>query len=161
MREHSEATRWLAALSEEVGTQLTLNEEGFCGLGGPGGPVICLAAGDERAPIHAWVDLKDLEPLDSERRAALIQRALVLDLAGRKTRGTCISLDPSGRRLVLGYRVPTGTSDEAFVNLLGCLLEAALDLLPKLDPDKASPPSPETTSMSPVAMAASWHLTRC
>ena len=154
MREHAVVSGWLAALSKEVGISLALNEEGVCSLGGPREPVIYLAAGDAREPIHLWVELKDLEPLEDERRAAFMRRALVLDLAGRKTRGACISLDPTGRRLVLGYRVPATTSDDAFVNMVGCLLETALDLLPKLDPDKVPAVAKEIGSAAPAAPAA-------
>ncbi|CAM2068946.1 Type III secretion system chaperone [Sulfidibacter corallicola] len=165
MREHPVVKGWLAALSKEVGTSLALNEEGVCSLGGLREPVVYLAAGDAREPLHLWIDLKDLGPLEDDHRADLMRRALVLDLAGRKTRGACISLDSTGRRLVLGYRVPVTTCDDAFVNMVGCLLETALDLLPKLDPDKVPTVANEIESARPApptaASAKHGNLTHC
>ena len=133
----SKISTWLESVGAEIGTQLTLDQDGHC-LILFGAQLECMVeVPDESEIFFAYIALKRA-PDDLAERSDLFERALELNLFSLATGGSSVAFDRRTQEVVLTFSAEAATMDDAlFKVVLSDFLELGMDLHEKLN--EASP----------------------
>lgn len=118
-------TLWLEEFSTQIGAKLALNERGQCGIKTNHDLNIVLQA--DQQGLCCWFSLQLIKV--SASSAAMLRKALELNLFQTQARGAVVTVDENKKHLVLNYRLATEGNDAAsFIRTLKSLTRAAADI---------------------------------
>jgi Tir chaperone protein (CesT) family len=113
----------LKELSQSLGRNLELDQNGTLALEFEGGETCTIEAPDWENLVHLFAPVT---PVDSRSREAMLEWALVANVEQIDLPGAFFALDRASDSLLICYRVDTGNLDaERLSSLVTSLIEAA------------------------------------
>ncbi|MGF1562901.1 MAG: CesT family type III secretion system chaperone [Geminicoccaceae bacterium] len=125
----------LAALGDELGSKLSLDDEAACAFDFADGLTCTVEYLDERDALFLWSEILTVGERD---RLALFQRALTANANPLQLGGTSIGYDPERAALVLSFVTPMqGLEAGDVTNTIGAFLLIAAELAKLLGSEPA------------------------
>lgn len=114
---------WLNDLSQSLGTDMNLDEDGVCCFQIGQETIIGIEVSQTLSMVHLFSPLLAL-PEEKEKAERIIIRALEINAFQALTRGGAIGIPPGGGPLLFCYSVPIeGMDSHSFSQLLGNFYE--------------------------------------